>query len=88
MKNKIDLITATFKDEGLEKEYLDDKWFKVKSFYLKILYIFLIGGFSLLFSLYIRDSFTINSTIVPLTFMILSLAFIYKEENFRKKYVY
>ena len=87
MDNKIDLITATFEDKSLEKEYLDDKWIKVKSFYLKILYIFLIGGFSLLISLYIRDSFTINSTIVPLTFMFLSLAFIYKEENFRKKYV-
>ena len=72
MKNKIDLITATFEDKSLEKEYLDDKWIKVKSFYLKILYIFLIGGFSLLISLYIRDSFTINSTIVPLTFMFLS----------------
>ena len=78
MKNKIDLITATFEDKSLEKEYLDDKWIKVKSFYLKLLYIFLIGGFSLLISLYIRDSFTINSTIVPLTFMFLSLAFIYK----------
>ena len=87
MDNKIDLITATFEDKSLEKEYLDDKWIKVKSFYLKILYIFLIGGFSLLISLYIRDSFTINSTIVPLTFMFLSIAFIYKEENFRKKYV-
>ena len=87
MDNKIDLITATFEDKSLEKKYLDDKWIKVKSFYLKILYIFLIGGFSLLISLYIRDSFTINSTIVPLTFMFLSLAFIYKEENFRKKYV-
>ncbi len=87
MDNKIDLITATFEDKSLEKKYLDDKWIKVKSFYLKILYIFLIGGFSLLVSLYIRDSFTINSTIVPLTFMFLSLAFIYKEENFRKKYV-
>ena len=87
MKNKIDLITATIEDKSLEKEYLDDKWIKVKSFYLKILYIFLIGGFSLLISLYIRDSFTINSTIVPLTFMFLSIAFIYKEENFRKKYV-
>ena len=87
MKNKIDLITATFEDKSLEKEYLDDKWIKVKSFYLKILYIFLIGGFSLLVSLYIRDSFTINSAIVPLTFMFLSIAFIYKEENFRKKYV-
>ena len=65
MKNKIDLITATFEDKSLEKEYLDDKWIKVKSFYLKILYIFLIGGFSLLVSLYIRDSFTINSAIVP-----------------------
>ena len=87
MDNKIDLITATFEDKSLEKKYLDDKWIKVKSFYLKILYIFLIGGFSLLISLYIRDSFTINSTIVPLTFMFISLAFIYKEENFRKKYV-
>ena len=87
MDNKIYLITATFEDKSLEKKYLDDKWIKVKSFYLKILYIFLIGGFSLLISLYIRDSFTINSTIVPLTFMFLSLAFIYKEENFRKKYV-
>ena len=87
MDNKIDLITATFEDKSLEKKYLDDKWIKVKSFYLKILYIFLIGGLSLLISLYIRDSFTINSTIVPLTFMFLSLAFIYKEENFRKKYV-
>ena len=87
MDNKIDLITATFEDKSLEKKYLDDKWIKVKSFYLKILYIFLIGGFSLLISLYIRDSFTINSAIVPLTFMFLSLAFIFKEENFRKKYV-
>ena len=46
MKNKIDLLTATFKDAKIEEKYLDDKWIKVKSFYLKILYIFLIGGFS------------------------------------------
>jgi len=87
MKNKIDLLTATFKDAKIEEKYLDDKWIKVKSFYLKILYIFLIGGFSLLISLYMRDSITINSTLVPLTFMVLSFAFIFKEENFRKKYV-
>ena len=62
MKNKIDLLTATFKDAEIEEKYLDDKWIKVKSFYLKILYIFLIGGFSLLISLYMRDSITINST--------------------------
>ena len=87
MKNKIDLLTGNFKDAKIEEKYLDDKWIKVKSFYLKILYIFLIGGFSLLISLYMRDSITINSTLVPLTFMVLSFAFIFKEENFRKKYV-
>ena len=87
MKDKINLFTATFKNAEMEYEYLDDKWIKVKSFYLKILYIFLFGGFSLLVSLYLRNSITINSTIVPLTFSVLSLAFIFKEENFRKKYV-
>ena len=87
MKNKINLFSATFNDAEIEKKYLDDKWLKVKSFYLKILYLFLFGGISLLISLYLRDSFTLNSTLVPLTFLVLSIAFIFKEENFRKKYV-
>jgi len=87
MKHKINLFSATFYDGEIEKEYLDDKWLKVKSFYLKILYLFLFGGISLLVSLYLRDSFTLNSTLVPLTFLVLSIAFIFKEENFRKKYV-
>ena len=43
MNNKIDLFTSTFEDTDLEKNYLNDKWGKVKSFYSYVLIVMLIG---------------------------------------------
>ena len=65
MNNKIDLITSTFEDTDLEKNYLNDKWGKVKSFYSYVLIVMLIGVSLLILSLYLRGTFALKNILVP-----------------------
>tara|TARA_A100001015_G_scaffold240496_1_gene274266 strand:+ start:346 stop:582 length:237 start_codon:yes stop_codon:yes gene_type:complete len=71
MNNKIDLITSTFEDTELEKNYLNDKWGKVKSFYSYVLIVMLIGVSLLILSLYLRGTFALKNILVPSTLFIL-----------------
>ena len=84
MNNKIDLITSTFEDTDLEKNYLNDKWGKVKSFYSYVLIVMFIGVSLLLISLYLRGTFALKNILVPSTLFIL-IIFLYSMNDRLKK---
>ena len=71
--NKIDKINCTFKDNDLEKKYLDDKWEKVSSFYSYVLIVMIIGVGLLLISLYLRGTFAIKNILVPASLFIITI---------------
>ncbi len=87
MNNKIDLITSTFEDTELEREYFDDKWGKVKSFYSYVLIVINIGVALLLFSLYLRGTFAIKNILVPLILFILTISLYLMSERLKKLYL-
>ena len=87
MNNKIDLITSTFEDTDLEKNYLNDKWAKVKSFYSYVLIVMLIGVSLLLLSLYLRGTFALKNIIVPSTLFIITLFLYLMSDRLKKLYL-
>ena len=87
MKNKIDLITATFEDIELENKYLNDKWGKVKSFYSYVLIVMLIGVSLLILSLYLRGTFALKNILVPSTLFILIIFLYLMSERLKKLYL-
>ena len=87
MNNKIDLITSTFEDTELEKNYLNDKWGKVKSFYSYVLIVMFIGVSLLLLSLYLRGTFALKNILVPSTLLILIIFLYSMSDNFKKLYL-
>jgi len=87
MKNKIDLITATFEDTELENKYLNDKWGKVKSFYSYVLIVMLIGVSLLILSLYLRGTFALKNILVPSTLFILIIFLYLMSDRLKKLYL-
>ena len=87
MKNKIDLITATFEDTELENKYLNDKWGKVKSFYSYVLIVMLIGVSLLILSLYLRGTFALKNILVPSILFILIIFLYLMSERLKKLYL-
>ena len=87
MNNKIDLITSTFEDAELEKNYLNDKWGKVKSFYSYVLIVMFIGVSLLLLSLYLRGTFALKNILVPSTLLILIIFLYSMSDNLKKLYL-
>ena len=87
MNNKIDLITSTFEDTELEKNYLNDKWGKVKSFYSYVLIVMLIGVSLLILSLYLRGTFALKNILVPSTLFILIIFLYLMSDRLKKLYL-
>ena len=87
MDNKIDLITSTFEDNELEKEYFNDKWVKVKSFYSYVLIIMNVGVALLLLSLYLRGTFEINNVFVPSILFALTTFLYLMSDRLKKLYL-
>ena len=87
MNNKIDSITSTFEDKDLEKNYLNDKWGKVKSFYSYVLIVMFIGVSLLLLSLYLRGTFALKNILVPSTLFILIILLYSMSDRLKKLYL-
>ena len=87
MRNKINLITTTFEDNELEKEYLNDKWSKVKSFYSFVLIVMIIGVGLLLLSLYIRGTFAIKNIFVPGVLFTFTSFLFFLSDKLKKLYL-
>ena len=87
MDNKIDLITSTFEDKELEKEYFNDKWAKVKSFYSYVLIIMNIGVALLLLSLYLRGTFAMKNVFVPSILFALTTFLYLMNDRLKKLYL-
>ena len=87
MDSKIDLITSTFEDKELEKEYFNDKWAKVKSFYSYVLIIMNIGVALLLLSLYLRGTFALKNVFVPSMLFALTTFLYLMSDRLKKLYL-
>ena len=85
--NKIDKINCTFKDNDLEKKYLDDKWEKVSSFYSYVLIVMIIGVGLLLISLYLRGTFAIKNILVPASLFIITMFLYLMSKKLKKLYL-
>ena len=87
MSYEIDRIKCTFQNSELEQQYLDDKWIRVSSFYSKVIIFFASGSSLYLVSLFLRDTVAIKNIINPIIFITFPLFLIFKNDDFKKKYL-
>ena len=87
MSYEIDKIKCTFQNSELEQQYLDDKWTRVSSFYSKVIMFFASGSSLYLVSLFLRGTFAIKNIINPIIFITFPLFLIFKNDDFKKKYL-
>ena len=87
MSYEIDRIKCTFQNSELEQQYLDDKWTRVSSFYSKVIIFFASGSSLYLVSLFLRGTFAIKNIINPIIFITFPLFLIFKNDDFKKKYL-
>ena len=87
MSYEIDRIKCTFQNSELEQQYLDDKWTRVSSFYSKVIIFFASGSSLYLVSLFLRDTVAIKNIINPIIFIAFPLFLIFKNDDFKKKYL-
>ena len=83
----INKIKCTFETPELEQKYRDDKWTKVSSFYFKVVLIFISASFLYLISLFLRGTIAFKSIINPIIFITFPLFLIFRNEDFKKKYL-
>jgi len=83
----IDKIKCTFETPELEQKYREDKWTKVSSFYFKVVLIFISASFLYLISLFLRGTIAFKSIINPIIFITFPLFLIFRNEDFKKKYL-
>ena len=84
---KINSIKCVFENSDLEGQYLDDKWNRVSSFYFKVILFFVCGSSIYLLSLFLRNTFALKNIINPIIFITFPLFLIFKNEEFKKKYL-
>ena len=87
MHYNIDTIKSTFDNNELEQMYLDDKWEKLSSFYFKVIIFFISASTLYLVSLFIRDTIALKNIINPIIFIVFPLFLIFKDNEFKKKYL-
>lgn len=87
MHYNIDTIKSTFDSNELEQMYLDDKWEKLSSFYFKVIIFFISASTLYLVSLFIRDTIALKNIINPIIFIVFPLFLIFKDNEFKKKYL-
>lgn len=87
MQYNIDTIKSTFDNNELEQMYLDDKWEKLSSFYFKVIIFFISASTLYLVSLFIRDTIALKNIINPIIFIVFPLFLIFKDNEFKKKYL-
>ena len=87
MIHKINSIKCVFENSDLENQYLDDKWKRVSSFYFKVILFFVCGSSIYLLSLFLRNTFALKNIINPIIFITFPLFLIFKNEEFKKKYL-
>ena len=87
MIQNINPINCTFENPDLEQKYQDDKWLKVNSFYFRVIISFSLFSFIYLLSLFIRDTVALKNIINPIIFIIFPLLLIFRDDNFKKKYM-
>ena len=87
MHYNIDTIKSTFDNDELEQMYLDDKWEKLSSFYFKVIIFFISASTLYLVSLFIRDTIALKNIINPIIFIVFPLFLIFKDNEFKKKYL-
>ncbi len=87
MIHKINSIKCVFENSELEGKYLDDKWNRVSSFYFKVILFFVCGSSIYLLSLFLRNTFALKNIINPIIFITFPLFLIFKNEEFKKKYL-
>ncbi|MDG1222992.1 MAG: hypothetical protein P8O00_00355, partial [Candidatus Marinimicrobia bacterium] len=87
MNPNINSITCTFEDKELEKRYQESKWLKVSSFYSKVIISFALFSGLYLLSLILRDSVALKNIINPIIFISFPLLLIFKNDDFKKKYL-
>ena len=87
MNPNINSITCTFEDKELEERYQESKWLKVSSFYSKVIISFALFSGLYLLSLILRDSVALKNIINPIIFISFPLLLIFKNDDFKKKYL-
>ena len=87
MSSSIDKIKCTFESPELEQQYLDDKWTRVSSFYSKVIIFFVSASSLYLVSLFLRNTVAIKNIINPIIFITFPLFLIFKNDDFKKKYL-
>ena len=84
MSHNINSLKSIFENNELEQDYLNDKWIRVSSFYLKVIIFFISASILYLVSLFIRDSIALKNIINPIIFITFPLFLILKSDDFKK----
>ena len=87
MQNNINKISCTFENIVFEKQYLEDKWEKVRTFYRYMLIAFIVLNALNIFLIFSRGQTELKSIFAFSIFIIVSFIFIFKNESFREKYI-
>ena len=87
MSHNINSLKSIFENNELEQDYLNDKWIRVSSFYLKVIIFFSSASILYLVTLFIRDSIALKNIINPIIFITFTLFLLLKSDDFKKKYL-